>query len=215
MTKDAYWDELGIAWCAVHPETEVIIPRLKARLRVQSFLIAAGVVLGLLFGVAGALLGTYSVWRGWTIGLWNFVARGVALVAVSAIPAVAALRLLPVMLGAQARALPDMINLTIARAERLLVAIRLGLLTCAVLAAQELAVMFFRAYSGRPPAMPLVLELAVLAILAFLALGFFFYGRHINLTRRKFRYLKDALAMDGAYLTGKRPPERTRQIAPP
>jgi uncharacterized membrane protein (UPF0136 family) len=198
MTKDAYWDELGIAWCAVHPETEIIIPRLQHRLRGQSVLITAGVVAGLLFGLAGALLGAYSVWRGWTIGLWNFVVRGVVLVAVSAIPAVAAMGLLPVMLGDQARALPDMINLTIARAERLLVAIRPGLLTCAVLAALELAGMAFRAYSGRPPAMPLVLELAVLAILAILALGFFFYERHINVTRRKFRYLRDALAGDSA-----------------
>jgi hypothetical protein len=185
MTKDAYWDELGIAWCAVHPETEIIIPRLQDRLRGQSVLIRAGVVAGLLFGVAGALVGAYSVWRGWTIGLWNFVARGVVLAAVSAIPAVAALALLPVMSGDQARALPDMINLTIARAEKLIAAIRLGLMTCAVLAALELAGMAIRAYSGRPPAMPLVLELA-----------FFFYERHINVTRRKFRYLKVALAGD-------------------
>jgi hypothetical protein len=196
MTKDAYWDELGIAWCAVHPETEIIIPRLQDRLRGQSVLIRAGVVAGLLFGVAGALVGAYSVWRGWTIGLWNFVARGVVLAAVSAIPAVAALALLPVMSGDQARALPDMINLTIARAEKLIAAIRLGLMTCAVLAALELAGMAIRAYSGRPPAMPLVLELAVLAIQAILALAFFFYERHINVTRRKFRYLKVALAGD-------------------
>ena len=44
MTKDAYWDELGIAWCAVHPETEAIIPRLRASMRGQSFLIAAYVI---------------------------------------------------------------------------------------------------------------------------------------------------------------------------
>jgi hypothetical protein len=196
MTKDVYWDELGIAWCAINPETEVIIPRLQDRLRRQSVLIAGGVVAGLLFGLVGALVGAYSMWRGWTIGLWNFVARGVVLVAVSAIPAVAAIGLLPVMSGDQARALPDMINLTIARAEKLLAAIRLGLLTCAVLAALELGGMAIRAYSGRPPAMPLILELAVLAILAILALGFFFYERHIKLTRRMFHYLKEVLAGD-------------------
>jgi hypothetical protein len=196
MTKDAYWDELGIAWCAIHPEPDAIMPRLKSRLRRQSFLIAAYVVTGLLFGLAGALLGAYSVWRGWTIGLWNFVARGVVLVAVSAIPAVAALGLLPVMTGDQARALPDMIDLTIARAERLLVAIRLGVLACAVVAALELAGMAIRAYSGRLPAMPLVLELAVLAILAILTLALIFYGRHVSVTLTKFQYLKDALAKD-------------------
>ncbi|MBA2589781.1 MAG: hypothetical protein H0U98_14285 [Alphaproteobacteria bacterium] len=193
MIKDAYWDELGIAWRAVHPETEIIIPRLQERLRRQSVLITGSVVAGLLFGFAGALVGAYSVWRGWTIGLGNFVARGIVLVAVSAIPAVAAVRLLPVMSGDHAKALPEMINLTIARAERQLVAIRLGLLTCAVWAALEVAGMAFRAYSRRPPAMPLVLELAVLAILAIVALGFFFYERHIDKTRKKFRYLKDTL----------------------
>src|SRR4029078_2476037 len=39
--RDAYWDELGIAWCAIKPEVNVIAPRLKARLRRQSLLIAA------------------------------------------------------------------------------------------------------------------------------------------------------------------------------
>jgi len=196
MTKDAYWDELGIAWCAIQPETGAIMPRLKSRLRRQSFLIAACAVMGLLFGLAGALLGAYSVWRGWTLGLWNFVARGVVLVAVSAIPAVAALGLLPVVIGDKARALPDMIDLTIARAERLLIAIRLGLLACAAVAGNALAIMAMRAYSGRPPAMPLVLALAVLTILAILALGLFLYGRHVAVTLAKFRYLKDALAKD-------------------
>ncbi|HKB96562.1 MAG TPA: hypothetical protein VKB94_06900 [Rhizomicrobium sp.] len=196
MTKDAYWDELGIAWCAIRPETDTVMPRLKSRLRRQSLLIAAYVATGLLFGFAGALLGVYSAWRGWTIGLWNFVARGVVLVAVSAIPAVAALELLSVMTGDQARALPDMIDLTIARAERLLGAIRLGLLACGVLAVLELAGMTFRAYSGRAPAMPLVLELAVLAILAVLALGLVFYGRQSRATQAKFQYLKDVLARD-------------------
>jgi hypothetical protein len=198
MTEDAYWDELGIAWRAVNPETEIVIARLEGRLHRQSLLIIAGVVAGLLFGIAGAMIGAYSVWRGWAFGLWNFVVRGIVLVAVSTIPAVAALRLLPVMWGDQAKALPEMINLTISRAERLLVATRLGLLTCAIWAALELGGMAFRAYTGRPPAMPLVLELGVLVILAILAVGCFFYERHMNLTREKFHYLKDALAGDRA-----------------
>jgi hypothetical protein len=40
--------------------------------------------------------------------------------------------------------------------------------------------------------------LAVLAILTILALGFFFYERHIRLTRTKFHYLKEVLAGDSA-----------------
>ena len=195
MTKDAYWDELGIAWCAVHPETEVIIPRLRASLRGQSFLIAAYVFAGLLLGLAGALLGAYTLWRSWTFGPWSFVVRGAVLLAISGMMAVAGLELLPVMRGDQARALPEMIDLAIVRAQRLLLAVRLGLLACAVTAVFALLGSAIRIFPGKvPPNSPILLYWVVLAALA---LGFFFYGRHINLTRRKFRYLKEALAMDG------------------
>src|SRR5471032_418497 len=134
MTKDAYWDELGIAWCAIRPETDSVVPRLKSRLWRQSFLIAVCLIAGLLLGVAGALLGAVTLWSGWIGGTWNFVTRGGALLAVSAILSVATLTLLPVMASDQAKALPEMIALTIARAERMLVAIRLGFIACAVAA---------------------------------------------------------------------------------
>jgi hypothetical protein len=190
MKKNAYWDELGIAWCAVHPETEVIIPRLKARLRGQSFLITLCLAVGLLFGVAGALLGAWTLWTGWTNGAWNFVTRGAALIGVSGLMSVASLQLLPVMASDQARALLDMIDLTIARTERLLVAIRLGFVACAGAAVLGLAGTAIRTYSGKPPAMSPIWPMAILAVLA---LGLFLYGRHVRQTRRKFRYLKDAL----------------------
>jgi hypothetical protein len=194
MTKDVYWDELGLAWCAIDPETEVISCRLEERLRVQSFLITAGAVAGLSFGLIGALVGAYSVWRGFSLGLANFVARGAVLIGVAFIPAVAALKLLPVLSGNQAKTLPEMINLSIARAERLLIAMRLGWFVSVVLAGLELTGMGLRAYAGRPPAMPLVLELALLSVLLILALGSFWYGRQVNLEGRKFRYLQHALA---------------------
>jgi hypothetical protein len=190
MKKNAYWDELGIAWCAAQPETEIVIPRLKGRLRGQSFLLALCVTAGLLLGIAGALLGVWTLWTGWTNGAWNFVTRGTALIAVSAIMSVAALQLLPVMASDQARALPDMIDLTIARAERLLIAVRLGLVACAVAVVLGLAGTAIRILSGKPAAMSPIWPTAILAILA---LVLFLYSRHVRHRRRKFRYLKDAL----------------------
>jgi hypothetical protein len=194
MTKDAYWDELGIAWCAIHPETDTVMPRLKSRLRRQSFLIAVCLIIGLLLGIASAVLGAFTLWIGWTGGAWNFVTRGFALLAVSVILAIASFSLLPVSASGQARALPDMIDLTIARAERMLVAIRLGFLACAVVAVLGLVGTEMRTYSGRPPALSPILDLAVLAIMA---LGLFLYNRHVTVMLAKFQYLKDVLAKDG------------------
>ena len=56
--RDAYWDELGIAWCAIEPEVNAMTPRLEARLRRQSLLITAVLILGLPLIVAGMLVGT-------------------------------------------------------------------------------------------------------------------------------------------------------------
>ena len=27
--RDAYWDELGVAWCAINPDIDVIAPRFR------------------------------------------------------------------------------------------------------------------------------------------------------------------------------------------
>ena len=76
--RDAYWDELGIAWCAIEPEVNAMTPRLEARLRRQSLLITAVLILGLPLVVAGMLVGMLTIWSGFATGAWNFVTRGVA-----------------------------------------------------------------------------------------------------------------------------------------
>ncbi|MBA2589407.1 MAG: hypothetical protein H0U98_12375 [Alphaproteobacteria bacterium] len=191
MTKSAYWDELGIAWCAVHSPLDIVIPRLKARLRGESLLIGLYVTAGLLLGIASAGLGAFTLWMGWTREAWFFVTRGTALVAVSAIMIVASLQLLPVMASEQATALPDMIDLSIARAERLVRVVRLGFAACAVTTVLGLAGTAIRNYSGKPPAMSPIWALGVTAVLA---LGLFWYGRHLGRTRAKFRYLQTVMA---------------------
>jgi len=108
--RDAYWDELGIAWCAIKPEVNVIAPRLKARLRRQSLLITAGLVIGLPLSAAGLLLGALTIWSGLTTGTWNFVTRGLAIGVISAIVAIAVSLLLPVRASEAARALSEMID---------------------------------------------------------------------------------------------------------
>jgi MFS family permease len=190
---DPYWDELGIAWCAVNPEVNVIMPRLKSRLRRQSLLIMAGLAFGLILSVAGFLLGGFTIWQGWATGTWNFITRGIAVVAISGILSVAWWRLLPVRASEYAKALSEMIDLIIARAERMLIVIRLGFVACVVAAVFGLIGTAIRTHISRPPAISPIADLAVLGILA---LGLFFYGRHARIELKKMKHLKQVLAAD-------------------
>jgi hypothetical protein len=112
----------------------VIMPRLKSRLRRQSLLIMAGLPFGLILSIAGFLLGGFTIWRAWAARTWNFITRGVAVVVISAILSIAWWRLLPVRASEYAGALSEMIDLGIARAERMLIVIRLGFFACLVAA---------------------------------------------------------------------------------
>ena len=191
VTTDAYWDELGVAWSAINPDINVIMPRLKYRLRLQSFLIGAGVVLGSVLAAGGFIIGAATMWRGWTTDTWNFVTRGIAIVVVSTLLSIAVSLLLPVRASADVKALTEMIDLAVARAERTLKTIRLGFYACAVLAVFGLAGTAVRTYLSRPPAVSLTIDLAALAIFA---LGLFVYARHTRVDLAKYRYLKKALA---------------------
>lgn len=193
MTIDAYWDELGIAWCAIKPEIDVITPRLKSRLRRQSFFIVASLVMGALLSVAGFLLGIFTIWSGWTTATWNFVTRGVGIMAISAMLAIAMSLLWPVKASDNAKALSEMLDLAIARAERTLKTIRLGLYACIAAAVLGTMGAAIRTYLARPPALSPVVDLAMLAIFA---LGLFHYGRHTRTDLAKFRHLKHTLAID-------------------
>jgi hypothetical protein len=189
-TTDAYWDELGIAWSAINPDINVIMPRLKSRLRRQSFLIRAGVAIGILLAAGGFIIGVVTIWRGWTADTWNFVTRGIAILAVSALLSIAVSLLLPVSASGDVKALAEMIDLAIARAERTLKTIRLGFYACAVVAVLGLAGTAIRTYLSRPPSVSPIIDLAVLAIFA---LGLFLYARHTRVDLAKYRCLKKAL----------------------
>jgi hypothetical protein len=190
-TTDAYWDELGVAWSAINPDINVIMPRLKSRLRRQSFLIRAGIAMGIVLAVGGFIIGLVTIWKGWTTDTWNFVTRGIAILAASALLSIAVSLLLPVRASGDVKALAEMIDLAIARAERTLKTIRLGFYACAVVAVLGLAGTAIRTYLSRPPSVSPIIDLAVLAIFA---LGLFFYARHSRVDLAKYRCLKKALA---------------------
>jgi len=190
MTNDAYWDELGVAWCAVKPEAEIILPRLKARLRRQSLLITAGLVLGLPLGAAGIALGLYTIVLGWQGGAWFFVTRGTAIILVSGLVLYAWMMLRPVCAGDAGRALPYMLRLAIARLERLLAAARLGLYACIVLAVFGSAGMMLRMEAGKPVQGSILL---FYVIIAGCAAGLFFHGRAMRATLVRYKHLQQVL----------------------
>ena len=87
-----------------------------------------------------------------------------------------------------------MIDLAIARAQRTLFMIRLGLYACAIAALSGLVGTAIRTNLAGPPRMSPVVDVALLVMVA---MGLFFYGRHIRVDLEKLRALKHALAMDG------------------
>jgi hypothetical protein len=193
-SSDAYWDELGVAWCAIDPDISVIASRVEARLRRQSRWITAGLVIGLPLGVAGVLLGVATIWGGWRSGAWNLITRGIAIAAMSAILTLAVSLLLPVRSRGTTRALSEMIDLAIGRAQRTLSLIRAGLSACVIAAVFGLVGTAIRTHFAAPPRMSPIVDLVVLVLIA---LVLFLYGRQIRVELEKYRTLKHALAVDG------------------
>lgn len=193
-SSDAYWDELGVAWSAIDPDISVVAPRLGARLRRQSRWITAALVVGLPLGAAGILLGVATIWSGWHSGAWNFVTRGIAIIAMSAVLTFAVSSLLPVRSGGATGGLSEMIDLAIGRAQRTLVLIRAGLYACVIAAVFGLVGTAIRTHLAAPPRMSPIVDLAVLALVA---LALFLYGRQIKVELWKYRTLRDALEVKG------------------
>lgn len=192
--KDAYWDELGIAWCAITPQTKVVAQRLEARLQRQAILAMTGLIVGLPLGAAGLLLGLYTSVGGWESNTWNFVVRGVAIIAVSVIGLVGLSRLAPVTKDVATKSLSDLIDSAVARARRTLLVSQLGLYACAVAAAFGLVGVVVRTYLSGLPKMSPAIDLAIVAVVAF---GLFAYGRHLRVHLEKMRALKHALESVG------------------
>jgi hypothetical protein len=193
-SSDAYRDELGVAWCAIDPNVSVIASRLQVQLRRQSRWITAGLVIGLPLCLAGILLGVMSIGIGGFSRQWNFVTRGIAIIAMSAILTIALSSLLDVRSFRTTSALSEMINLAVERAQRNLLLIRAGLYACVIAAVFGLVGTAIRTHLGRPPKMSPIVDLVILALIA---LALFLGGRQIRVRMEKYRALNRALAVDG------------------
>lgn len=192
--SDANWDELGVAWRAADPNTGVIASRLEARLSRQSKWMTAILVIGLPLCGVGVLLGVATIGIGCFSGAWNFVTRGIAIVAMSAILGYALWSLQPLRSPDTTRALSELIDLAIDRARRTLTLIRAALYSCIIAAVFGLIGTAIRTHLGRSPKMSPIIDLVILALIA---LALLLYRRQIQVERAKYRTLKRALAVDG------------------
>ena len=192
-SSDEFWDELGVTWCAIDPNISVIKPRLEARLRRQTDWITAALAVGLPLGVAGVLLGVVTICLGF-LGPWNFVTRGIAIVAMSVILTRAVWSLQPVRSVDTTSALPEMIDLAIDRADRTLSMIRAGLYSCVIATVFGLVGTAIRTHLGNPPKVSPVIDMAIVAMIA---LVLSLYRQQIRARLQKYKALKRALAIDG------------------
>ena len=151
-------------------------------------------MIGLPLAVIGVSLGVFTMWRGWTTGTWNFVARGLAIAVASLLLAIAMLTLLAVRAAHEARAVLEMLDLAIARAKRTLMAIRLGMIACAVTVLLGLAGTAIRTQLSAPPQMSPVVDVVLLAMCA---LGLFVWGREVRVRLAQWQALKRAFGADG------------------
>ena len=192
MTKysNTYQDELGVAWYAIDPNLSAIASRLKIRLRRQSRWITAGLVVGLPLCAAGILLGVTSIGVGGISAQWNFVTRGIAWVAMSAIIAYALASLLDVRSETTASELSAMIELAINRAQKTLALIAAGFYACVIAAIFGLAGAALRTHIGRPPQLSPIIALAILALIA---LVLFLYRRQVWVKLERYRALREAV----------------------
>lgn len=187
---DPYWDELGIAWRSTERDLDQLAPRLEARLRRQSFAIAAAFALGFPLLCAGIALGAFTIWRGWTTETWNFVTRGIAIVIISALLIRALAAFLPFRTHANSRTLSGMLDIATSRIGRTLFLIRTAIAASIIAAAFGIAGAVIRMRAGSPPHLSPIIDLIIVAlIIACLWLC----ERRTSTENRKLNYLRRTL----------------------
>lgn len=191
MTKpeDAYWDELGIAWTAIEPDLRASMPRMKRRMRWHTLSMVVATFGGIAVGIAGGVLGIWTIWLGLSAGIWNFVTRGIAILVISLLIAGLGWSSRSALRGST-ETVSAMIELALLRAEKWHLAIRLGYAGCVVAAALGLIGYGIRVHSGRPPAMSPVEPVVVLAVFGLVLV---LLHRVVHDRIAKYRYLKRIL----------------------
>ena len=191
-SNDSYWDELGVAWRATNADLNAITPKLKTRLRWQGFGMLAIVVVGIPLSVAGLILGLYTLWIGWAHHVWFFLTRGVAIVWMSYLLALASWSLHTGMRG-YTGSLMEMIDGSIMRAEGLSRAVRMGYWGCAISVVFGVVGYGIRARFYHPAAMSPVGPLLLLGVSC---MALYLYHWHVANDLARFKYLRGALARD-------------------
>jgi hypothetical protein len=189
---DAFWDELGVSWRASIRDAGLISSRLEARLKLQSALLTAGTVAGAAFSLLGFSLAAWTIWVGWSSHIWHFLVRGSTLALVSLLALVATL-VLRERSGMETRSLREMLQLSIARTERLVRAADLGCYSVLIVAIGGTIGYALRMRSGHPAAVPLWEDLLAVAVVG---VALFWYGRSQTRALRKYRYLSQALGSE-------------------
>lgn len=160
---DAFWDELGVSWRASIRDAGLISSRLEARLKLQHALLAAGTIVGAGVSLLGFALAAWTLWIGWSSQTWNFLTRGATLAAVSLLAVMATLAL-RTRNTQDTRSLREMLQVSIARTERLIRAADLGCYSVVILAIGGIVGYALRIRLGRPPLVSPVEDLLILAL---------------------------------------------------
>ena len=187
--QDAYWDELGVAWTAINPDVKVIASHLQERLRRQTVFTAIVIFAGLPLCLAGFALGGWTVWHGVSAEAWFFVTRGIAIAAISLLTGFAAWSFTGAW-RSDTRSLHTMIELSLSRAQKWLIAIRAAFGCCAIAAVFGTAGYVLRVQAGKPPVLSPAEPLILLAVLG---LVLFLLQRKAADDIAKYRYLKQRL----------------------
>jgi len=191
--EETYWDELGVAWRATESSLEQAFPLLQTRLRRQSLIIAAGLTLGIPLCIVGIALGAYTLWRGWTTGPWNFVARGFAIAIISTLLLRALASFLPLNARIAAQSLSAMLDIASAQTRRTMFLLRMAIAGCAIAAVFGLVGAVIRTHAGSPPRISPIIDLIVLALIVGLLCLF---ERTVSAKNRKLQYLRRTLGAD-------------------
>lgn len=144
------------------PAREISARALSASARRQSLLIGAAIAGGIAVGAAGLALGGFTLGQGWSLGAWNFIARGAGILVVSSLVLAGVRAMLPVRSVGDARSVPELVDLGLDRAIRAITVVRLGLAACVVAGVFGLAGAAIRYAAGNPPALSPVVDLALL-----------------------------------------------------
>ena len=190
--SDAYWDELGVAWRAIEPASEAVAPRLKARLRWQAVCSVAIMIVGTQLGVVGAVLGTVTIYLGWSGAALHFVTRGIGIIVMSCLLfwATWALRT-----GSDAAksSLADMLHIAAVHTEKSIRVIKIAYCLCATAAVFGLVGFVIRVRTGNPP---VISPFVWLMLLALVSVVLFQYQRRLEDSLMRLRHLRATLIED-------------------